>query len=330
MKFSFILCNAFVFGIAMHLFSQTNLRPSKTHALLHLKFINPDETPVKGAEVSLVQLKSKEIFKAKTNENGLVQVLVPKGESYTSSCGANQNKAPISIPDRANLQWKGTRYTHPTIKLIFEYKDLSGSLVKGEQIRVDTKSGLTFVGETNISGVTTIYLPGPDAYSISSSTQEHFHDFDYSIPLNGMTTLKYYHVAKSSVQLEQENLQLIQAQKAAEDSYRKEHKERRIRDSIRGATPTVVIFINRYGKPIDIYDGGKTEGLTGQLTDYFYSICRSRPNEKTAEVVLKKRRGTYHYYARSGNQEWTGTYTLYGGGVHYVSVGLEKGKTVKI
>ena len=133
MKFSFILCNAFVLGIAMHLFSQTNLRPSKTHALLHLKFINPDETPFKDAEVSLVQLKSKEIFKAKTNENGLVQVLVPRGESYTTTCGSNQNKSPISIPDRANLQWKGTRYTHPTIKLIFEYKDLSGRLVKANK-----------------------------------------------------------------------------------------------------------------------------------------------------------------------------------------------------
>lgn len=314
----------------MHLFSQTNLKPSQTHALLHLKFINPDDTPFKSAEISLVQQKSKEIFKAKTNEFGLVQVLVPKGESYTTSCGSYQNTAPISIPDRGNLQWKGTRYTHPTIKLIFEYKDLSGLLVKGEQIRIDTKSGLTFVGETNAAGVTTIYLPGQDAYSISSSTQEHFHDFDYRIPLNGMTTLKYYHVAKSSAQLEKETAQKIAVQKAADEANRKEHEEWRIRDSIRGATPTVVIFINRYGKPIDIYDGGKTEALTGQVTDYFYSICRNRPNEKTAEVLVRKRRGTYHYYARSEDQEWTGTYKLYGGGVHYISVGLEKGKPIKI
>jgi hypothetical protein len=330
MKSSFILYITLIFSIAPHLFSQTILKPSQTHALLHLKFINPDETPVKSLEISVVQLKSKAIFKAKTNENGLVQVLVPKGESYTTSCGSNQNTAPISIPDRAYLQWKGTRYTHPTLKLVFEYKDLSGKTVKGEQIRIDTRSGLTFVGETNQFGLTTIYLPGQDAYSISSSTQEHFHDFDYPIPLNGMTTIKYYHVAKSSVQLEQENLQLIQAQKTAEAGYIKEYEERRIRDSIQGATPTVVIFINRYGKPIDIYDGGKAEILIGRVTDYFYSICRNRPNEDTAEVLVKKLRGTYQYCARSEDQEWTGSYTLYGGGVHYISVGLEKGKPIKM
>ena len=101
-------------------------------------------------------------------------------------------------------------------------------------------------------------------------------------------------------------------------------------DSIKGATPTVVIFINRYGKPIDIYDGGKKKKLTGRVTDYFYSICKNRPNEKTAEVVVKKLRGKYHYYARSEYHEWTGTYTIYGGGVHYVSVGLERGKPIKI
>lgn len=330
MKFSFILCNVFIFSIVLHLFSQTNLKPSQTHALLNLKFLNPDDKPVISSEVSLVQIKSKEIFKAKTNDNGLVQVLVPKGESYTTSYGSNQNLAPILIPDRGYLHWKGTRYTHPTIKLIFEYKDLSGRLVKGEQIRIDTKSGLRFVGETNTSGVTIIYLPGQDAYSISSSTQEHFHDFDYRIPLNGTTTLKYYHIAKSSLQIEKEKLEKIAAKKDAEEAYKKKHEQRRIRDSIRGATPTIVIFINRYGKPIDIYDGGKKEALIGQVTDYFYSICRNRPNEKTAEVVIKKLRGKYHYYARSKDHEWTGTYKIYGGGVHYVSIGLEKGKPIKI
>jgi len=97
--------------------------------------------------------------------------------------------------------------------------------VQGEQILIETESGLRFVGETNMLGVTTIYLPSQNAYSISTSTQEHFHDFYYHLPLNGRTTLKYYHVAKSSLQLEKEILEKVLALKAA-DKTRAERSER--------------------------------------------------------------------------------------------------------
>ena len=309
-------------------FAQADLLPSKTHALMYVMFLHPDQSPYQNSEVILRGVNSKIDIKGQTDSNGSVKLLVPVGDRYTSSCGIYINEAPIAIPNRPNIQWKGKRFTHPAIKFIFEYKDLFGSVVNDEQIRVATKSGLVFVAETNVAGIATMYLPGEDFYRISTASQEDFHEFNCTIPMHGITTFKYFHIAISSLQLEQEALQRIADQKAAEAAHIEYQKEMHSLDSIRACTPTVVIFINRYGKPIDIYDGGKTEALTGQITDYFYSICRNRPNEKTAEVLVRKLRGTYHYYARSEDQEWSGTYTLYGGGVHYVSVGLEEGKRI--
>jgi len=86
------------------------LKPTLDKALLRLKVQNSRKKPVKGTIVSVRDEKDNKIISAVTDEDGMVEGLVQRGQTYhvkfvTIAAKKTETKKKIEVPDRPNYKF---------------------------------------------------------------------------------------------------------------------------------------------------------------------------------------------------------------------------------
>lgn len=86
------------------LFSQ-KLEPTPQQALLSVTVVNEKQQPQTGEQVFFESVKTKKVFEGVTKENGMFDILVPKGDKYNvkyKTFTTDADYAAIDVPDIKN------------------------------------------------------------------------------------------------------------------------------------------------------------------------------------------------------------------------------------
>jgi hypothetical protein len=201
--------------------------------------------------------------------------------------------------------------------------------VKGEKIFTILSSGDTLNNQTNQNGEVKIYIPIKDTFEVQTKYNLIKR---FEIPDKGYESLKleYQYKGQSSIEFELEEEQ----NKLAEIKYKRDKLTRdsikRYEDSVATTQPTTVIFFAsdrdfKHLGEISVFDGSEKGELLGTVNSVW--SCHSGPPFKDAEVIFKKMKGVYTYYAKSTQgYVWEGTYNINGGGWKRIILEISKGK----
>ena len=310
--------------------SQENLSPSNTQTLIILEVLNPDDSPYANALV-LFKDKYKKEYKAKTNNKGVLKILLPNGNKYIMKCGKLKNELLINVSNRAYATWSGKRYTFRFIEFTFNFRDYQNNPVNEEEIFIALGPGDTLSKQTDPNGNATFYIPIKENFKVRTKYKtiekfeipdEGYEAISFSFNYRGQSAKDYEQKQKEArlAQLEYEK------QKKIRDSiYRRE-------DSIRSTQPTIVIFFAsdremKHLGEISVYEGDKEGEKLGSVNSVW--SCHSGPSIEKAETKVEKMKGNYKYYAKSsGGYEWKGSYDINGGGTKRVIIEINEGKKI--
>jgi OmpA-OmpF porin, OOP family len=95
--------------ISLHIFYNLTvlaqkMEPTEKLALLIVQVINPEQKAQIGEQVTFENTVSKQVFSGITKENGMFEVLVPKGEKYSVKYKAFTSEASYTILDVPNVK----------------------------------------------------------------------------------------------------------------------------------------------------------------------------------------------------------------------------------
>ena len=318
----FLLC------MSQSLRSQEELSPTANKSLLILEVLNPDDSPFSNKLVQFIDEK-REIFQSKTNEKGFLKILLPIGNRYYTKCNSLVNERTIAIQNVGYSTFSTSRYTHRFTEFALKYLNFQNQPVKGEKIFTILSSGDTLNNQTNQNGEVKIYIPIKDTFEVQTKYNLIKR---FEIPDKGYESLKleYQYKGQSSIEFELEEEQ----NKLAEIKYKKDKLTRdsikRYEDSVATTQPTKVIFFAsdrdfKHLGEISVFDGSEKGELLGTVNSVW--SCHSGPPVKDAEVIFKKMKGVYTYYAKSTQgYVWEGTYNINGGGWKRIILEISKGK----
>lgn len=318
----FLLC------MSQSLRSQEELSPTANKSLLILEVLNPDDSPFSNKLVQFIDEK-REIFQSKTNEKGFLKILLPIGNRYYTKCNSLVNERTIAIQNVGYSTFSTSRYTHRFTEFALKYLNFQNQPVKGEKIFTILSSGDTLNNQTNQNGEVKIYIPIKDTFEVQTKYNLIKR---FEIPDKGYESLKleYQYKGQSSIEFELEEEQ----NKLAEIKYKIDKLTRdsikRYEDSVATTQPTTVIFFAsdrdfKHLGEISVFDGSEKGELLGTVNSVW--SCHSGPPVKDAEVIFKKMKGVYTYYAKSTQgYVWEGTYNINGGGWKRIILEISKGK----
>ena len=318
----FLLC------MSQSLRSQEELSPTANKSLLILEVLNPDDSPFSNKLVQFIDEK-REIFQSKTNEKGFLKILLPIGNRYYTKCNSLVNERTIAIQNVGYSTFSTSRYTHRFTEFALKYLNFQNQPVKGEKIFTILSSGDTLNNQTNQNGEVKIYIPIKDTFEVQTKYNLIKR---FEIPDKGYESLKleYQYKGQSSIEFELEEEQ----NKLAEIKYKRDKLIRdsikRYEDSVATTQPTTVIFFAsdrdfKHLGEISVFDGSENGELLGTVNSVW--SCHSGPPVKDAEVIFKKMKGVYTYYAKSTQgYVWEGTYNINGGGWKRIILEISKGK----
>lgn len=318
----FLLC------MSQSLRSQEELSPTANKSLLILEVLNPDDSPFSNKLVQFIDEK-REIFQSKTNEKGFLKILLPIGNRYYTKCNSLVNERTIAIQNVGYSTFSTSRYTHRFTEFALKYLNFQNQPVKGEKIFTILSSGDTLNNQTNQNGEVKIYIPIKDTFEVQTKYNLIKR---FEIPDKGYESLKleYQYKGQSSIEFELEEEQ----NKLAEIKYKIDKLTRdsikRYEDSVATTQPTTVIFFAsdrdfKHLGEISVFDGSENGELLGTVNSVW--SCHSGPPVKDAEVIFKKMKGVYTYYAKSTQgYVWEGTYNINGGGWKRIILEISKGK----
>jgi hypothetical protein len=318
----FLLC------MSQSLRSQEELSPTANKSLLILEVLNPDDSPFSNKLVQFIDEK-REIFQSKTNEKGFLKILLPIGNRYYTKCNSLVNERTIAIQNVGYSTFSTSRYTHRFTEFALKYLNFQNQPVKGEKIFTILSSGDTLNNQTNQNGEVKIYIPIKDTFEVQTKYNLIKR---FEIPDKGYESLKleYQYRGQSSIEFELEEEQ----NKLAEIKYKRDKLTRdsikRYEDSVATTQPTTVIFFAsdrdfKHLGEISVFDGSENGELLGTVNSVW--SCHSGPPVKDAEVIFKKMKGVYTYYAKSTQgYVWEGTYNINGGGWKRIILEISKGK----
>mgnify|MGYP000123571631 FL=1 len=318
----FLLC------MSQSLRSQEELSPTANKCLLILEVLNPDDSPFSNKLVQFIDEK-REIFQSKTNEKGFLKILLPIGNRYYTKCNSLVNERTIAIQNIGYSTFSTSRYTHRFTEFALKYLNFQNQAVKGEKIFTILSSGDTLNNQTNQNGEVKIYIPIKDTFEVQTKYNLIKR---FEIPDKGYESLKleYQYRGQSSIEFELEEEQ----NKLAEIKYKRDKLTRdsikRYEDSVATTQPTTVIFFAsdrdfKHLGEISVFDGSEKGELLGTVNSVW--SCHSGPPVKDAEVIFKKMKGVYTYYAKSTQgYVWEGTYNINGGGWKRIILEISKGK----
>ena len=123
MKKHIVIIAALVTLLASSVYGD-ELKPTLDKALLRLKVQNSLKKPVKGTIVSVRDAKDNKIISAVTDENGMVEGLVNRGQTYhvkfvTIAAKTTETKKKIEVPDRPNYKFTLQLTYNPIIAKTF-------------------------------------------------------------------------------------------------------------------------------------------------------------------------------------------------------------------
>lgn len=170
MKKLFLLIFFLYFGL--NVFSQ-ELKATKEKALINFLVVNKDEQPIEES-ISIVAVKSKQKIILKSNNQGLVSVLVPKNDTYIINMDLEPEYDKIEIPDVQNytLNYKvfyNNEITKVEVKSIvhLSLKKPDGKPLSEELTFTSKKDKQSYTFKPDINGKADFSLPIGDEYSIS-------------------------------------------------------------------------------------------------------------------------------------------------------------------
>ena len=170
MKKLFLLIFFLYFGL--NVFSQ-ELKATKEKALINFLVVNKDEQPIEES-ISIVAVKSKQKIILKSNNQGLVSVLVPKNDTYIINMDLEPEYDKIEIPDVQNytLNYKvfyNNEITKVEVKSIvhLSLKKPDGKPLSVELTFTSKKDKQSYTFKPDINGKADFSLPIGDEYSIS-------------------------------------------------------------------------------------------------------------------------------------------------------------------
>jgi hypothetical protein len=318
---------------------QENLSPSIHKTLVVLEVLNPDDSPYKNAAVKFIDSDMKE-YKATTDNNGVLKILLPVGNKFMLHCGDLKNELLINTGRRGYAKWTGTRYTYRFMKFNFNFRDYQNKPVYQESIFTVLDSGDTLTEKTNQDGNADFFVPIESAFEVSTKYKiiKNFESPDGEYDGHEAISLSFRYRGQSSKAIEQEEKEDQLAQIEFEKQQKTRDSIRAYEDSIRSTQPTHIIFfasnavkssdieMGHLGE-ISVFDGGKEGNKIGTVKAVW--TCHSGPGEKHAEVILEKTKGTYSYYAKSSQgYEWEGDYEITGGGWKQIILEISEGKKV--
>ncbi|CAA6813377.1 MAG: Unknown protein [uncultured Aureispira sp.] len=334
-SYSIALTFSFLF-LASSLIAQERLKPSKTETLATFTFLQPDKQPYANLEILFKGNKGSNI-KARTNASGLVKVLLPNNEDFTTRSGEYFNGRLIKTGNKAYSAIGGQRYTHKFIEYSFYYTNLKGEGVKGELVTILSNTGKTYTKTTLANGLALFHLPIEATYTLNLTYHPDVRTIEVPDAGHSFVQMNYTFRGVSSYEKEQADIRReervkerakAQIQAAAQEKTTQEALEvKRTKDAaqkaredkaiLAGAATRVVFFASQPEYKgvgtITVYDGGKEGAVIGSINSV-WSCMRGPEKEGKIEAYVVKSKGTYTYYAKSAQGvEWSGTYEILGG-----------------
>jgi len=188
--------------ISTSVIAQNSLKPSKTETLASFTFLQPNNQPYANAEILFKGNKGSNI-KATTSASGLVKVLLPNNENFTTRSGEYFNSKLIKTGNRAYSAIGGQRYTHKFIEYSFYYKNKNGAGTKDELVSIVSNTGKTYTQTTAADGLALFHLPIEEKYTLNLTYYPKVRTIDVSDSEHAFVQMNYTFRGMSSLEKKQ-------------------------------------------------------------------------------------------------------------------------------
>jgi hypothetical protein len=179
MKNYYILITLLLTPLSVSMSAQT-LQPTATEALLFMLIVDKNDQPI-SEEILIISKKNKQVYKTKSNAEGLAEVLIPINATYSINLKGEPNYDEIVIPNEANygLQYKifydvkrTDNFNIATINYTLKTSKDKPLSEKVTLINLKTKAEFTFQTDKNGNGTT--QLPNDATYSINYESVQNY------------------------------------------------------------------------------------------------------------------------------------------------------------
>lgn len=182
------------------IFAQT-LQPTETEALLFMLIVDKNDQPI-SEEVVVISKTNQQVYKTKSNTEGLAEVLIPINDTYSINLKGEPNYDEIIIPNQAmyGLQYKifydkkrGENAAITTVNYTLKTED--GKPLSEEVFLKNTKTGEKSSFVTDRNGAAQVKLKNNTTYEISYESVQNYDvltlsneenlTFEYNATYNG-------------------------------------------------------------------------------------------------------------------------------------------------